>query len=72
MDIYSTWLNYGYANLSGTSMAAPFVSGIDALAKSRNLSMTPQEIRNALANNAIDMGDAGRDKVYGFGLVHAD
>ena len=72
VNIYSTWLNGGYANESGTSMAAPFVSGVAALAKSKNLSMNPQEIREALAYNAVDLGDAGRDRIYGFGLVQAD
>ncbi len=71
VDIYSTWLNGGYANESGTSMAAPFVSGVAALIKSNNLSMTPQEIRQSLDSNAIDLGDIGRDKTYGFGLVQA-
>ncbi|MCZ7382873.1 MAG: S8 family peptidase [Candidatus Methanoperedens sp.] len=71
VDIFSTWLNGGYANESGTSMAAPFVSGVVALVKSKNLSMTPQEIREALAYNAIDLGDAGKDRIYGFGLVQA-
>jgi minor extracellular protease Epr len=71
VDIYSTWINGGYADASGTSMAAPFVSGVAALAKSRNLSMTPQEIRSTLAYNAIDLGDPGRDRIYGFGLVQA-
>lgn len=71
VNIYSTWLNGGYANESGTSMAAPFVSGVAALVKSRNVSMTPQEIRNLLDYNAIDLGDAGRDRIYGFGLVQA-
>ncbi len=71
VDIYSTWLNGGYANESGTSMAAPFVSGVAALVESKNLSMTPQEIREALAYNAIDLGDAGKDRRYGFGLVQA-
>ncbi len=71
VDIYSTWLNGGYANESGTSMAAPFVSGVAALIKSNNLSMTPQEIRNTLDYNAIDLGDIGRDNIYGFGLVQA-
>ncbi|MCZ7383189.1 MAG: S8 family peptidase [Candidatus Methanoperedens sp.] len=69
--IYSTWLNSGYANASGTSMAAPFVSGVAALVKSKNLSMNPQEIREALDYNAINLGDAGRDRIYGFGLVQA-
>ncbi len=71
VDIYSAWFNGGYANASGTSMAAPFVSGVAALVKSKNLSMTPQEIRDALAHNAIDLGDAGKDRRYGFGLVQA-
>lgn len=31
--------------------------------------MTPQEIREALAHNAIDLGDPGRDRIYGYGLV---
>ncbi len=71
VNIYSTWVNGGYANESGTSMAAPFVSGVAALVKSKNLSMNPQEIRNALAYSAVDLGDAGRDRIYGFGLVQA-
>jgi subtilisin family serine protease len=52
-------------------LAAPFVSGVAALIKSNNLSMTPQEIRNTLDYNAIDLGDIGRDNIYGFGLVQA-
>jgi subtilisin len=52
-------------------MAAPFVSGVAALIKSKNPSMTPQEIRHTLDYNAIDLGDIGRDKTYGFGLVQA-
>ncbi len=71
VDIYSTWINGGYANESGTSMAAPFVSGVAALVKSKNLAMSSQEIRNALAYSAVDLGVPGRDRIYGFGLVQA-
>ena len=71
VNIYSTWLNGGYANASGTSMAAPFVSGVAALVKSKNLSLNPQEIREALDHNVVELGDAGRDRIYGFGLVQA-
>ena len=28
VDIYSTWLNAGYTNMTGTSMAAPHLAGI--------------------------------------------
>jgi len=52
-------------------MAAPFVSGVAALIKSKSSSMTPEEIRDALTYNAVDLGEAGRDSVYGFGLVQA-
>lgn len=71
VDIYSTWLDGGYATLSGTSMAAPFVSGVAALVKGKNLSLAPKEIRGTLAHNSIDLGDTGRDRIYGFGLVQA-
>ncbi len=70
-DIYSAWLDGSYVNKSGTSMAAPFVSGVVALVKSKNLSLTSREIRSVLAYNAIDLGTTGRDKIYGFGLIQA-
>lgn len=38
VEILSTWLNNGYARLSGTSMAAPFLSGVIALILSKHLS----------------------------------
>ena len=70
MDIYSTFLNEGYVTESGTSMATPFVSGVAALVKSKNPSVSSQELRGLLCANAIDLGDAGQDGVYGFGLIN--
>jgi Subtilisin-like serine proteases len=70
VSIYSTFLNDGYAAESGTSMATPFVSGVAALIKSENPSLSSQEIRSLLYSNAIDLGDSGKDPVYGFGLVN--
>jgi minor extracellular protease Epr len=71
VSIYSTFLNDGYATESGTSMATPFVSGVAALVKSENPSLNSSELRSLLCSNAIDLGDTGRDSVYGFGLVRA-
>jgi subtilisin family serine protease len=60
-----------YAFFDGTSMAAPHVSGVAALVWSNHPGCSNTEIRNALAATARDLGDAGRDNAYGFGLVQA-
>lgn len=69
--VYSSVLGGNYATWSGTSMAAPHVSGVAALIISANSTLTPQEIRTILQETAIDLGETGRDKLYGFGLVDA-
>lgn len=71
VNIYSTFLEGSYVVNSGTSMAAPFVSGVAALVKSKNPSLTSHEIRSLLAHNVVDMGSVGKDEIYGFGLVQA-
>ncbi len=60
-----------YAFYDGTSMAAPHVSGVAALVWSNHPTCTNSEIRNALGASAKDLGEAGRDNAYGFGLVRA-
>jgi len=49
--IYSTYINSGYATASGTSMAAPQVSGAAALLKSYNPSLTTAQIKSAILSN---------------------
>ncbi|MCH7667488.1 MAG: S8 family serine peptidase [Acidobacteria bacterium] len=60
-----------YAYFAGTSMATPHVSGVAALVWSQDLTCSNQEIRDTLAATALDLGAAGRDNAYGFGLVQA-
>jgi subtilisin family serine protease len=60
-----------YAYFDGTSMATPHVSAVAALVWSRNLNCTPLQLRNSLNKSAKDLGTAGRDNSYGFGLVQA-
>jgi subtilisin family serine protease len=60
-----------YQAWDGTSMATPHVSGAAALVWSADLSLTNVEVRNALVSTALDLGAAGRDNSYGFGLVQA-
>ncbi len=61
--------NYGL--MSGTSMASPHVAGMAALVWSHFPQCTNAQIRNVLAVTAEDLGAAGRDNSYGFGLVRA-
>ncbi|MFC3032300.1 S8 family serine peptidase [Pseudoalteromonas fenneropenaei] len=68
----STTINIGpgnYGKMSGTSMASPHVAGVAALVWSHHPSCTATEIRNVLNNTAEDLGAAGRDTNFGYGLV---
>ena len=70
-SIYSTSKNGGYGYQSGTSMAAPHVSGIAALVFAANPDATAEDVRNILCATAQDLGDEGWDAEYGYGLVDA-
>jgi serine protease len=61
----------GYAYYDGTSMATPHVAGVAALIWSANPGWSNQQIRDALAVTAEDLGSAGRDNSYGWGLIRA-
>ncbi len=61
----------GYERWSGTSMATPHVAGVAALVWSYNTGWTNAQIRTALQKTAQDLGAAGRDTAYGYGLVQA-
>jgi serine protease len=61
----------GYAFLSGTSMATPHVAGVAAVVWSHDATWSNQQIRDALAATAEDLGPVGRDNAYGFGLIRA-
>jgi len=58
-----------YEYMLGTSMAAPYVSGIAALLIADGSS--PNEVKNRLTSTAVDLGASGRDNYYGYGLVDA-
>lgn len=56
----------GYVIGRGTSFAAPIVAGLLA---ERIASSDPREAFTQLAREATDLGEPGRDPVYGIGLV---
>jgi serine protease len=61
----------GYGNYTGTSMATPHVSAVAALVWSKNPAWTAAQVRQALTATALDLGAAGRDTNFGYGLVQA-
>ncbi|UOD33126.1 S8 family serine peptidase [Massilia violaceinigra] len=60
-----------YAYFDGTSMATPHVSAVAALVWSYFPACSGTQIRTSLGKSALDLGTAGRDTKYGFGLVQA-
>jgi subtilisin family serine protease len=60
-----------YAYFDGTSMATPHVSAVAALVWSYFPTCTGAQIRSSLGKSALDLGTAGRDTKYGYGLVQA-
>lgn len=70
-DVYSTLPDNRFGPLSGTSMAAPIVSGVAALIKANQPSLSNKQIEKRLFSSADDLGKKGRDDVYGHGRVNA-
>lgn len=73
IDIYSTYLNGGYATLSGTSMATPIITGAAAILMGKGMlrygrRLTPDEIRLLLNIYTESINSTGRDKRYGYGI----
>ena len=66
----------GYGILSGTSMATPHVTGTAALIitmpdPNGDGVWSPAEVRERLKKTATDLGDKGKDNLFGYGLVNA-
>ncbi len=72
--IYSTYhdlaQNGGYALMSGTSMASPFVTGLIGLLASFDLTLTGAEIYDIIVTTTDDLGEPGKDPLYGYGRVN--
>jgi len=66
-----TFSDPNYEYLSGTSMAAPFVTGIASLLKGYNPNLYNDDIEHIIQLSADDKGPTGWDPEYGYGRVNA-
>lgn len=71
VEILSTLVGDDYGFMDGTSMAAPVVSGVAALVKANDPTLTNIEIEEILYKSAKDLGAKGKDQYFGNGRVDA-
>lgn len=71
VSIYTTRKDGQFGRSSGSSFAAPVVSGVAALVWSVNPDLRPATVRGILLSTATDLGTAGDDVRFGAGQVNA-
>ncbi|PVB61200.1 S8 family serine peptidase [Labrenzia sp. 011] len=68
--IYSTSNDGGYVRYSGTSMAAPHVTGALAIAREMYPNASATDLADLVLQTSTDIGAEGIDTVYGWGLLN--
>ncbi len=75
LNVRSTDLTFGglfpdsYTNVSGTSFAAPHVTGSMALLQGAFPTLSVNEIEQSLQDTAVDLGQFGADNDFGYGAI---
>lgn len=69
VNIASTYPTNQYAALSGTSMACPHVAALAALIRTANPLLKNTEVYEIMRQTAIDLGNKGHDKYFGYGQI---
>lgn len=69
--IISTGLNGDYVYASGTSASAAMVSALTAMLDSEKVDLSSSYIGRLISQTAKDIGERGKDKIYGSGEIDA-
>lgn len=74
--VYAPWIDYNgpytlddYHYISGTSFAAPLTAAALALYKSKYPAASSDQMKEALLNSAVDLGEVGYDYDFGYGRL---
>ena len=70
VDVLTAAPDQGVDMVSGTSFAAPFLSGLAALMLEQDKALTPRQFAKTIALTSQDLGQPGRDHVFGVGLAN--
>jgi hypothetical protein len=70
MDILGLGAFGEYQTLSGTSLAAPHVTGAAALLLQKNPTLSLSQLKSFLFNPSLDLGVVGQDLEYGRGILN--
>jgi len=62
--------SFTYGHWQGTSASSPHVAGAAALVWQKFPSFTVTQVQSYLEGNAIDMGSAGKDNIFGSGRLN--
>jgi hypothetical protein len=71
VDVAAAAAAGGLSLVSGSSYASPYVTAALALRASMGMATDPESVHRVLGESARDLGDPGRDAVYGWGLLQA-
>ena len=61
---------------TGTSFASPYIAALAGLAIANGVRLRPMtaaspvSLRSVFRKNVVDLGDPGKDKIFGYGYVH--
>ncbi len=69
VDVFVAAPEGRYDMMSGTSLAAAYVTGLAALLRQREPDLSPEALAERLQRTARDLGPPGQDPQFGYGLV---
>ena len=69
VSIVTTAMSSGYITVDGTSFSAPIAAAVAGLVKSANPAISGAEIEGLLKSSSRDLGDSGKDDLFGYGRI---